>query len=416
MKPVVAARSDVGRVRQGNEDSYLVAEPLFAVADGMGGHLGGEIASATAVETITRAADGDAPHDTSRLAAIVREANAAVWDKAQGDAELRGMGTTCTLVLFKSEELHIAHVGDSRAYLLRAGELSQVTEDHTLVNRMVREGRLNPEEADRHPQRSIITRALGVDAEVEVDELTLGVEEGDRFLLCSDGLTSMIDFSTLRDTLTSEPNAQAAVDRLVELANEAGGEDNITVVLIDVVADDASVAPAQPTRTESAPLPQWEVTDPDVSPIPPSVDTGIHRLNDVPVEPLPAVERQPEPRPRSRFPRVLGFGLLFLLVLAGGVFAATRYTLSNSYFVGTDEDGMITIYRGIPEEIAGVSLKEPEEHTDVAVDDLPDFLRGDVEEGIKAESLEDARIKVQNLEERAGDRDFDKASAGGKSN
>ena len=410
MKPVVAAKTDVGRVRQGNEDSYLVQEPLFAVADGMGGHLGGEIASATTVETIRSAAQEAAPHDTARLAAMVRQANSAVWEKAQGDPELRGMGTTCTLVLLEEGELHIAHVGDSRAYLLRGDELTQVTEDHTLVNRMVKEGRLKPEEADRHPQRSIITRALGVDAEVEVDELTLGVEEGDRFLLCSDGLTSMIDFTTLQETLRDQQSAQGAVDRLVDLANEAGGEDNITVVLVDIVADDAVPAADAATPSQTAAPAARETTDPEVAPAPPAVDTGVHRLDAVPVEVAP------EPQPRSRVPRRFAFALLFLLLVGGGIYAATRYTLSNSYFVGTDEDGVITIYRGIPEEVAGLSLKESEERTDVSLADLPDFLQGDVQEGIKAESLEDARTKVQNLEERASDSDFTKPSAGGKSN
>ena len=412
MRPVVAAKSDVGRVRQGNEDSYLVQEPLFAVADGMGGHLGGEIASATTVETITKALAEEPPHDTARLAAIVRQANAAVWEKAQGDPELRGMGTTCTLVLLEGQELHIAHVGDSRAYLLRAGELTQVTEDHTLVNRMVREGRLKPEEADRHPQRSIITRALGVDSEVEVDELSLGVEEGDRFLLCSDGLTSMIDFDALRTTLTEESSPQAAVDRLIDLANEAGGEDNITVVLVDVAGEGSATQAAQvPVAETTAPAPRRETTDPDVSPIPPAVDTGVHRMDAV-----APVEREPAPAPRRGVGKAVVSALLLLLLLAGAAFAATRYTLSNSYFVGSDEDGMITIYRGIPEEVAGLSLKESEERTEVSVADLPDFLRGDVEEGIKAESLEDARTKVENLEERAKDTDFTKPAAGGKSN
>ena len=412
MRPVVAAKTDVGRVRQGNEDSYLVQEPLFAVADGMGGHLGGEIASATTVETITNALAEDPPHDTARLAAIVRQANTAVWEKAQGDPELRGMGTTCTLVLLEDHELHIAHVGDSRAYLLRAGELTQVTEDHTLVNRMVREGRLKPEEADRHPQRSIITRALGVDAEVEVDELTLGVEEGDRFLLCSDGLTSMIDFQTLRTALTEESSPQSAVDRLVDLANDAGGEDNITVVLVDIVEEGSGVRAAQVPVTETAaPPPRRETTDPDVAPIPPAVDTGVHRMDAV-----APPERQVAPAPRRGVGKVVGLTLLFLLVLAAGLLAATRYTLSNSYFVGSDEDGMITIYRGIPEEVAGLSLKESEERTEVSVGELPDFLRGDLEEGIKADSLEDARTKVENLEERAKDADFTKPTAGGKSN
>lgn len=410
MKPVAAARSDVGRVRQGNEDSYLVREPLFAVADGMGGHLGGEIASATAVETITRAAGDEAPHDTSRLAALVREANAAVWEKAQGDPELRGMGTTCTLALFEGEQLHLAHVGDSRAYLLRGRDLTQVTEDHTLVNRMVREGRLNPDEAERHPQRSIITRALGVDAEVDVDELSLPVEEGDRLLLCSDGLTSMIERAALHETLASEDGPESVVDRLVELANQAGGEDNITVVLIDLVSDDKAGSHSGAAGAGAA-VPAWrQTTDRDVSSTPSPADSGVHPLGS------PPTEREPAAGPRSRVPRFLAFTLLFLLLLGGGAFAATRYTLSNFYFVGSDQNGIITIYRGIPEDVPGLTLKEPEQQTGVAVSDLPHFLQADVEEGIKAESLADAEAMVQNLEERASDTDFDKPPAGGKSN
>src|SRR5688500_16966983 len=167
MKLVVAAKTEVGRVRQGNEDSYLVKEPLFAVAEGMGGHIAGDVASATAVDLIAERAEESMPRNTAELASIVRGANTAIWEKAQNDPALRGMGTTCTLALLDDREIHIAHVGDSRAYLYRGQELSQVTEDHTLVSRMVREGRLKPEEAERHPQRSIITRALGVDADVE---------------------------------------------------------------------------------------------------------------------------------------------------------------------------------------------------------------------------------------------------------
>ncbi len=410
MRPVVAAKTDVGRVRQGNEDSYLVAEPVFAVADGMGGHLGGEIASETAVETITEAVRADAPQDAATLASLVRRANSAIWEKAQGDPNLRGMGTTCTLVLVRDHELHVAHVGDSRAYLLRAGELSQLTEDHTLVGRMVREGRLSAEEAERHPQRSIITRALGVDAEVEVDEMTIGIEEGDRFLLCSDGLTSMVDSEEVHNVLSGERDPDSAVERLVGVANAAGGEDNVTVVLIDIVGDgEASAAPTAPAAAAAAPPPprQRENTDPDPVPAAPAVATGVHRLENVPQE---------QPQSRRRWPRGLVVTLLLLLVLAAAAFAATRAALANSYFIGSDENGVVTIYRGIPEEIAGLSLKESEESTGVAVEDLPDFLRGGVEEGIKADSLEDARSKVQNLEERARDTDFDKTSGGGKNN
>ena len=411
MKPIVAAKTDVGRVRQGNEDSYLVEEPIFAVADGMGGHIAGDIASATAVEVIMDNIHAEKPTGTQQLAEIVRRANSAIWEKAQNDSNLRGMGTTCTLLLLDGDELHIAHVGDSRAYLYRSGELSQLTEDHTLVSRMVREGRLQPEEAERHPQRSIITRALGVDADVEVDELSMGIEEGDRYLICSDGLTSMIDTESVRDVLGSVTDPNAAVEHLVDRANDAGGEDNVTVVLVDIVGDDAAVPVAAPTSDDRPPAPR-ETTEPDAAPAPPAVDTGVHRLDDI-----QAASAATPPRKRG-FGKALAWTLLVLLLLAGGAYAAGRYTLANSYFVGADDSGVVTIYRGIPEEIAGVSLKESEEASDVSVDDLPDFLQGDVEEGIKADSLEDARAKVANLEERAQDADFDKTSGdgGGKDN
>lgn len=402
MRPLVAAKTDVGRVRKGNEDSYLVRDPLFAVADGMGGHIAGDVASATAVEMISERADEEMPHTTAELAAIVRGANAAIWEKAQSDPSLKGMGTTCTLALLEDHELHIAHVGDSRAYLYRGSELSQVTEDHTLVSRMVREGRLKPEEAERHPQRSIITRALGVDADVDVDELSVAIEEGDRFLLCSDGLTSMIGFDDLLDVLSTQGDPDAAANELVNRALEAGGEDNVTVVLIDLT--DGSVAPPAPS-SEPAPVPTpRENTEPDADRAP-AVDTGVHQ-----VPPMPIESHDEAPRKRRRWTGAI-VTLLLLLLLAGGGYAAARYALTNSYFVGADDSGTITIYRGIPEEIAGVSLRETEESTDIDIDDLPEFLRSDVDEGIKADSLEDARDKVDNLEERSRDEDFTKPSA-----
>ena len=398
MKPIVAAKTDVGRVRQGNEDSYLVQDPLFAVADGMGGHLGGEVASATAVETITSGTERSMPRDPSDLAALVRAANAAIWEKSKDDPDLRGMGTTCTLAMIEDGSLHIAHVGDSRAYLLRSGNLEQVTEDHTLVSRMVQEGRISAEEAERHPQRSIITRALGADSDVSVDEITVALSEGDRILLCSDGLTSMIDAGTVHDVLERQSNLEAAVDELVELALDAGGEDNVTVVLIDVVEDGAERPAAAPARQDDV---RREPTEPDAVPAPPAVDTGVHRVD---------IGADEDARSGGRRGRGLLITLLVLLLLAGAAYAAARYTLANSYFVGADGSGRITIYRGIPEEVAGVTLKESEEQTDVAVDDLPAFLQGDVEQGIKANSLDDARDKVRSLEDRAEDAEFNRTT------
>ncbi|MGH2789902.1 MAG: Stp1/IreP family PP2C-type Ser/Thr phosphatase, partial [Actinomycetota bacterium] len=229
MKVNIGAKSDVGRVREANEDSYLVHEPLFVVADGMGGHIAGDVASSTAVKTIEKQSSDASAEDMETLARLVRSANSQIWEKAQGDPTLKGMGTTCTLLLLDGAKAHFAHVGDSRAYLLRGDVLTQITEDHSLVGRMVKEGRLTVEEAENHPQRSIITRALGVDSEVEVDLLTVDLDAGDRILMCSDGLSSMIDSEAMTAALTQTDDPQAAADRLVSLANDAGGEDNITV-------------------------------------------------------------------------------------------------------------------------------------------------------------------------------------------
>ncbi|MCZ7527900.1 MAG: Stp1/IreP family PP2C-type Ser/Thr phosphatase [Acidimicrobiia bacterium] len=232
MRLTARGATDVGRVREENEDGFLVDERvgLYAVADGMGGHRAGEVASATALEALRASvAAGSAVRDA------VLAANAAVHEKAAGDAELAGMGTTLTAAtLAAGGTLLVAHVGDSRAYVLRDGELRQVTVDHSLVEELVREGRLTPEQATVHPHRSIITRALGVDAEVEVDLYSVELRPGDRVLLCSDGLTSMVRPDGVATVLRREDDAERAARALVDTANAAGGEDNITVVVVDV--------------------------------------------------------------------------------------------------------------------------------------------------------------------------------------
>jgi protein phosphatase len=398
MNTSVAARSDVGRVREANEDSYLVREPVFAVADGMGGHIAGDVASQTAVETIEREMGNGAGLDPDRLVGIVQSANAAIWERAKGDPTLRGMGTTCTLAFLAGGEIHLAHVGDSRGYLYRDGELSQITEDHTLVGRMVREGRLTAGEAERHPQRSIITRALGVDEHVEVDTITLTVKEGDRILLCSDGLTSMIGTGEIRDVLSSQDEAQAAADRLVELANSAGGEDNITVVLVDITSGEAARGPDASRESAPAPPPVRIDTQPAPLDAPPAVTTGVHRLEDLGITAGTA---------RRRPWKALA-ALSVVALLLGGGYLAARWALDNSWYVGVDNDGTVAIYRGIPEEVLGMSLNDEERVTNLDAEDLPDFLREDVESGIKVESLGEAESTVDDLTSRARDLEFER--------
>lgn len=376
----VAAKTDVGRVRQANEDSYLVQEPLFAVADGMGGHAAGDVASRIAVDVLKQDIDSGQSADKETLVNAIKHANSVIFDQSQSDSALSGMGTTCTLLFVVGSEGRIAHVGDSRAYLLRGGKLSQLTDDHTLVNRMVKEGRLRPEEADRHPQRSIITRALGVDANVKVDYKTFDLRAGDRILLCSDGLTSMIDPPTIQRVLSETPDSDEASERLITLANDAGGEDNITVVLVDV-ADPEGAATAGPTS------PGAVVREP-ITTDPPRTETPAAR-------PVQAVA---QPR---RWLRRLVVWVVALAVLGVGGFFVVDYLISRSWYVGTNDDGFVVVYQGIPEEVLGFDLKEEKNTTTISIDDLPEFLREDVQEGIKVESREEAQERVEALRSRA---------------
>jgi PPM family protein phosphatase len=223
-----AALTDVGREREGNEDSLLLRPPLFAVADGMGGAQAGEVASGMAVETLAGARE---PGD---LAPVVEEANARIHRRAKEDSGLEGMGTTVTAAFVAGGTLTIAHVGDSRAYRLRGGELEQLTEDHSLVGNLVRMGSITPAEAEDHPQRSVILRAVGVDARVEVDVDEHDVADGDVYLLCSDGLSGMVRDEVIAETLGLGASLEDTAEMLIQLANASGGRDNITAVLFRI--------------------------------------------------------------------------------------------------------------------------------------------------------------------------------------
>ncbi|MBA2241249.1 MAG: Stp1/IreP family PP2C-type Ser/Thr phosphatase, partial [Solirubrobacterales bacterium] len=224
-----AHRTDTGRQRTANEDSFFVDSPLFAVADGMGGAQAGEVASRTAVESIHPGERRDAAPETY-LREIVATANGRINQLATSDSNLAGMGTTFTVALVDEDEVSIAHVGDSRAYRYRDGELTRLTSDHSLVEELRREGRLTEEQAEEHPQRSIITRALGPEPEVEIDTMTYRARAGDIYLICSDGLTTMIREPRIAEELEGDADLRATVKALVRAANEAGGRDNITVV------------------------------------------------------------------------------------------------------------------------------------------------------------------------------------------
>jgi len=237
-----AGASDTGRKRRRNEDSYVLAPPIFAVADGMGGAQAGEIASRLAAAALEDT-DPGAKSGAERVTSLIQEANRRVHERAIADPATSGMGTTMTVALVEGTKVTFGHVGDSRAYRYRDGAFEQITEDHSLVNELLKSGKLSPEEADSHPQRSVITRAVGTDPDVDVDSFTLDAEVGDVFLICSDGLTDMVDDEDIRSVLEKFHNdLDRATKSLVSAANRGGGEDNITVVAFEISEDGAETA------------------------------------------------------------------------------------------------------------------------------------------------------------------------------
>ncbi|HEX2090084.1 MAG TPA: Stp1/IreP family PP2C-type Ser/Thr phosphatase [Actinomycetota bacterium] len=407
MRVAIGAASDIGRARERNEDSYVVEEPLFAVADGMGGHRGGAVASSMALETLREVLrdQGVAP---TALIEEIKTANQRVLERGEADRELRGMGTTLTALLAEEGKAHIAHIGDSRAYLLRDGSLKQLTEDHTLVQRMVMEGKLLPEEAERHPQRSILTRALGVDEEVEPDTLTLDpVLPGDRLLLCTDGLTSMVDTDRIEGVLQSEHDPQRAADILVDQANAAGGDDNITVLVLDFIDDSSAEAISDSAMGRQGVSPEFGGAAADVVDTPDAEDSV---EGDTGMIPLPAeghrstttihesrpMETEQARRRRRRWVRLAVWSIVVAALLIGLVIGG-RFYLDNQWFVGVAGD-RVAIYNGIPTEVLGVTLSHVEESTNIPARRAEQLRpwRG-LSEGITANSLEEARDLVTQI-------------------
>jgi PPM family protein phosphatase len=394
MKLATGARSDIGRLRKRNEDAYLLKDGLFVVADGMGGHRGGDVASNLALETIESASSPE--FTLQELVDEIKKANHAVLERGESDRDLRGMGTTITAVMVDDSKAHVAHVGDSRAYLLRDGTLQQLTEDHTLVQRMVREGRLSEDEASRHPQRSVLTRALGVDEEIPVDELTLDVHPGDRVLVCTDGLTSMVDRNRIQKILEREKDPQIAADKLIDAANKAGGDDNITVIVLDFQEDDgkSTVAmppdstrpssdegsPSAPIETRSAAMPEEGESATGVIPVPREGEEG----------------ESPRLRSKVRWRRVaVWVGVLVLLIVAA-VIGARAY-IGHQWYVG-ESNGRVAIYNGIPTKVVGFELSHVKENTSLDARQAERLQPwSGLKDGITAESLADARTIVEQI-------------------
>jgi PPM family protein phosphatase len=353
------AATDVGRVRQINEDRYLADEGLFAVADGVGGHQAGEVASQTSVETLLKTfREGE--HTTEGLVAAFEAANHAVWELAQGSREKRGMGTTLTALALVQvdgeEQLALANVGDSRAYMLQQGELLQLTEDHSLVEELVRDGKLTPAEAQVHPQRSIITRALGMEPAIQVDSWEITPFTGDRILLCSDGLTNELSDERIASTLRQLADPQEAAHDLVRQARAAGGSDNITVVVVDVVDDDgrAQQASAALAGSKTATSSGSTATHPPTVPVAaPTLEQAGSPVAAPPAPDPPSAQQRPalapppEPVARRRFTwRVFVFLFALLAILGAAVWAVAWYA-RGAYFVGLDNE-QVAIFRGRP--------------------------------------------------------------------
>jgi serine/threonine protein phosphatase PrpC len=406
-----AARTDTGRARSANEDNYWVRSPLFVLADGMGGAQAGEVASQTAVEVFSAAGglpDGPGTHE-ERLAAMVAQANGDVYAQARSDEQFAGMGTTLTVAYVGEDDLAIAHVGDSRFYVLRDGELSQLTDDHSLVGELVRRGQISAEEAEDHPQRSIITRALGIEGEVVVDHFSWPVRDGDVFLLCSDGLTGMVADPRVAEIITAAPSLSVAAQRLVAAANDAGGRDNITVILFRVeevtpadgavVSQHTMVGAAAPTvdavrAAATSPAPGSE---PAAAPSAAQPLVGASTIS--PRAPRPP--RHPRhdaqsPRRRRWVPFAKGFAVLAVLLalVASGAIIASQ----SVYFVGTDEDGFVTLYSGLPYQLPGLDLYQKQFTTGVPAESLKPPIRATIT-AHKLRSHDDAVDLVRQLEQ-----------------
>ncbi|MEV4705627.1 protein phosphatase 2C domain-containing protein [Actinoplanes sp. NPDC049316] len=388
-----AAQSDRGLIRDGNQDSVYAGPRLLAVADGMGGMAAGDVASnivIAAMAPLDEDVPGDALVDALRHA--VGTANQQLRDTVDANPHLEGMGTTLTAVLFSGTKIGMVHIGDSRAYMLRQGEFSQITKDDTYVQMLVDEGRISPEEASSHPQRSLLTRALDgrdIDPEYSVRQ----VLKGDRYLICSDGLSGVVSAETIGDAMREIPDPQACVERLVQLALRGGGPDNITVVIAD--ATDLDIMEQAPIVGGAAARDRGNSTVADSS----SAAARAAALQAPPRQAQPegaAYERDDPEQPKRHPVRTSLLVLLLLAVLGGGLWMGWRYT-QDQYYVGATEQGQLAIFQGVPGQIAGLDLSSVAETSPARLDDLTTVAQDRVKQGIHADSRPDAQRRLLEL-------------------
>jgi protein phosphatase len=374
-----ASRTDTGRQRHANEDAYYARAPVFVVADGMGGAQAGEVASRIATDAFDR--ELGSGQGEAELRAVVEAANREIHELAKRDASTAGMGTTLTAALIKGEEVAFAHVGDSRAYRLRGGRLERLTKDHSLVEELRRTGQLTDEQAEDHPQRSIITRALGPEERVEIDTLTVQASAADIFLLCSDGLTTMVDEGRISRILRGATSLDAAVRSLVDEANRAGGRDNITAVAFRL--EEVGMAEEAERPTLVGPTADGE-----------GLDAGEVRR----AAAAERAARRERPARRGRGALKVGLGALLIAAIGFGAWYGNRQV----WFLGSDDAGRVALYRGLPYELPlGIELYEERYASPIQTDSLPPRRR-DAVSGHDLRSRSDAVSLVEDIERSQG--------------
>ncbi|WP_345619310.1 Stp1/IreP family PP2C-type Ser/Thr phosphatase [Streptomyces ziwulingensis] len=418
-----AAGSHKGMIREGNEDSGYAGPRLLAIADGMGGQAAGEVASSEVISTIV-ALDDDVPGSDilTSLGTAVQRANDQLRQMVEEDPSLEGMGTTLTALLWTGQRLGMVHVGDSRAYLLRDGVLTQITQDHTWVQRLVDEGRITEEEAGTHPQRSLLMRALGSGDHVEPDLSIREVRAGDRYLICSDGLSGVVSHQTMEDTLASYQGPQETVQELIQLALRGGGPDNITCIVADVLDLDTGDTLAgqlsdTPVVVGAVAENQLQVGDNGIMQTPAGRASGLGRQGggggefgspgDADTTGYISTDGFDygdddfvKPRKGRRWVKRSFYSVLALAVIGGGLYGGWRWT-QTQYYVGT-KDEHVALYRGISQDLAWVSLSKVEkDHPEIELKYLPPYQQKLVEATIAEGDLSDARTKIDELSVQA---------------
>jgi protein phosphatase len=392
-----AARSDRGLIRDGNQDSVYAGPRLLAVADGMGGMAAGDIASNIVIGAMAPL-DEDVPGDAlvDALRGAVDTANQQLRDTVDANPQLEGMGTTLTATLFSGSKIGMVHIGDSRAYLLRDGEFSQITKDDTYVQMLVDEGRISAEEASSHPQRSLLTRALD-GRDIEPEYSVRQVRPGDRYLICSDGLSGVVSAETIAETMREYVDPHRCVERLVQLALRGGGPDNITVVVAD--ATDEDIVESAPVVGGAAARDRGMATSADDS-------TPAARASALAAQPRPAVPehsgagglhaRDDGDRPRRHPVRSAILLVVLLGLLGGGLWVGWRWTQSQ-YYVGATEDGRLAVFQGLPGQVAGLDLSSVHETSGTELADLTSVAQERVKQGIQADNRSDAQRRLADL-------------------